>query len=104
MDSLTINEGSTSYHSIAPVNKAGEAVTPEAIRYRVTGNGGVQVADWVTASPSATEIELSATINTIGATTGKKRYLTVEITHGGGDKITEEIEYTIRDLKGVVSP
>ena len=98
-----INEGSTSYHSITPVNKAGEAVVPEAIRYRVSGDNGVQIADWATVNADATEIELSATINTI-STTGKKRYLTVEITHGGGDKITEEILYTIRDLKGVVSP
>lgn len=103
MDSLTINEGSTSYHSIAPVNKDGDAVAPEAIRYRVTGSGGVEVVDWTTVSPSATEIELSPAVNTIGSTTGKKRYLAVEITHGSGDKITEEIEYTIRDLKGVVS-
>lgn len=103
MARLTINEGSTSYHSIAPVNKAGEAVTPEAIRYRVTGDGGVEVVAWTTVDPSITEIEMPETVNTIGATGGKKRYLAVEITHGGGDKITEELEYSLRDLKGVVA-
>lgn len=97
-----INEGSTSYHSITPVNKAGEAVVPEAIRYRVLGDNGAQIVDWTAINENATEIELSATINTI-STTGKKRYLTVEITHDGGDKITEEILYTIKDLKGVAS-
>lgn len=102
MARLTINEGSTSYHSIAPVNKAGEAVTPEAIRYRVTGDGGVEVVAWTTVDPSITEIKIPATINTIG-TTGKKRYIAVEITHGGGDKITEELEYTLLNLKGVVA-
>lgn len=102
MARLTINEGSTSYHSIAPVNKVGEAVTPEAIRYRVTGDGGVEVVAWTTVDASITEIEISATINTIG-TTGKKRYIAVEITHSGGDKITEELEYTLRDLKGVTA-
>lgn len=99
----TVNEGSTSYHAISAVNKDGVAVTPEGLRYRVTGENGVELVAWTTVATSTTEIELSATINTIGATGGKKRYLAVEITHGGGDKITEELEYSIRDLKGVVA-
>lgn len=100
MARITINEGSSSYHSILPVNKDGEAVTPESIRYRVTGDGGAEIVEWTTVDPSTTEIAVSAATNTIGIT-GKKRYLAVEITHGGGDKITEELEYALRDLKGL---
>jgi hypothetical protein len=99
----TINEGSTSYHPIIPASKDGNAVAPEAIRYRITGENGVELVAWTTIDVSTTEIEIPSTVNTIGATGGKKRYLVVEVTHGGGDKITEELEYTLRDLKGVTA-
>lgn len=100
MARVTVNEGSTSYHAISAVNKEGEAVAPEAMRYKVTGEAGAGLVAWTTIDPSTTEIEVSSTVNTVG-TAGKKRYLTVEVTHGGGDKITEELEYTLVDLKGI---
>jgi hypothetical protein len=68
------------------------------LRYRVT-DGVTDIVPWATLSNVATSVEVSATANTIG-TGGNKRYLTVEATHNGGDKITSEIAYTLTDLKG----
>ena len=94
-----VNEGSTSDHSISFFDSGGVAVTPESLRYRVT-DGSVDVVPWAILANNATEIEISATANTIG-TVSNKRYLTVEATHNGGDKITSEIVYTLANLKGI---
>lgn len=95
-----INEGSTSYHSLAFTDKDGAAVSPSALRYRVTSGTGTDLVPWETIDAGSTEIEISATVNTIGAN-GNKRFLTVEATHNGGDKITAELEYTIKNLTGI---
>jgi hypothetical protein len=95
-----VNEGSTSYHPITIIDKDGVAATPESLRYRLTGNNGEEVIEWTTIETNSAEIEVDATSNTIG-TTGAKRYLTVEATHNGGDKITSELAYTLVNLKGI---
>ena len=100
MARIEVNEGSTSYHPLTIENKDGVTVTPEALRYRLLADDGTELVAWTSLSTSATEIEVSATHNTIG-TSGKKRYLTVEATHSGGDKITEELTYTLVGLQGV---
>ena len=95
-----VNEGSTSTHAISFTGADGLPVTPESLRYRVTAGPEIDVVAWATIANNSTSIEISATSNTIG-TTGSKRYLTVEATHNGGDKITSEIAYSLVDLKGV---
>lgn len=94
-----VNEGSTSYHAIAFFDKDGVSVVPESLRYHVT-DGTAEVVPWTTIAAGATEIEISATANTIGSG-ASKRYLAVEATHNGGDKITNEALYYLSDLMGV---
>jgi hypothetical protein len=96
----TVNEGSTSYHALDIRSAAGAVVVPEVLRYRLTAGEGIDIVPWTPLSTAAVEVEISAESNIIG-TIGKKRYLTVEATHGGGDKITSELEYSIVDLKGM---
>ena len=100
MARTTIKEGSTSYHSITITNEAGVAVTPEALRYRLVAGNGIELVAWTDLPTSTTEIEVSAAHNTVGAS-GKRRYLTVEATHGGGDKITNELTYILIDFQGI---
>lgn len=99
---IAVNEGSTSYHDISAVGIDGSVVVPESIRYRLMTSEGVEVVAWTTVDSQTTRIEIAATNNIIG-TTGKQRYLTVEITHNGGKKITEEVNYTLVNLKGIVA-
>ena len=94
-----VNEGATSSHSISFFDSDGSAVVPESLRYQVS-DGSVFSIQWTTIANSTAEIKISATINTIGIG-GNERYLTVEATHNGGDKITSEVVYTLVDLKGV---
>ena len=96
----SVNEGSTSYHTFTITNRAGDPVSPSALRYRLLASGGVVLVPWATLNTQATEIEVSAANNTIG-TYGRARFLTIEATHSGGDVITEELEYELRDLKGI---
>lgn len=102
--SLTVKEGSTSYHPLEMLDRDGVAVIPEALRYKVTGENGVELVPWSSLSINAELVEISATVNTIGLTGGKKRYLTMEATHSGGDKITDELEYGLVNLKGITPP
>lgn len=100
MARTTVNEGSTSYHGLSFLDADGNQVTPESLRYRVTSSTGEPVVDWTTLPTNTVEIELSSTVNTIGGL-GKRRFLTIECAHNGGDVITEEIEYRIVDLAGI---
>ena len=96
-----VNEGTTSYHPITIKGPSGQIVTPESIKYKITGWAGSEIVAWTTVDNNIDSIEISATINTISATYGDTRNLTIEVTHNGGDKITEELVYTIRDLRGI---
>jgi hypothetical protein len=97
---IVVNEGSTSYHAITITDADGAPVTPESLRYRLMAAEGVEIVAWTVLAVDATEIEIASTNNVIG-TTGRKRYLTVEATHNGGDKITAETEYWLSSFKGV---
>jgi hypothetical protein len=100
---VVVNEGSTSYHAITITDADGAPVTPEALRYRLMAAEGVEIIAWTALAVDATEIEVDAADNIIGET-GSKRFLTLEATHNGGDKITSELEYKIVNLKGVAAP
>ena len=95
-----VNEGSTSYHALAFYGADGLEANPEAIRYRLTADGGAELIPWTALGLDCRLIEISAELNTIGGI-GAKRYLIVEATHNGGDKITQELGYTIFDLRGI---
>lgn len=95
-----ISEGSTSYHSLSFAGKDGEAVTPEALRYRLQDGRKNVLVDWTALPPSTIDIEIDAAHNIIGAG-GQARIITVEVTHNGGRKITRAIGYGIEDLQGI---
>ena len=99
MSRITVNEGSTSYHAIIITDKSGATVVPESLRYKLSDSIGVLI-EWTSLDISTTEIVIPAAMNVIGIY-GRKRFLTVEATHNGGDKIPSEIEYELVDLKGV---
>jgi hypothetical protein len=100
---VVVKEGSTSYHAITITDADGAPVTPEALRYRLMAAEGVEIVAWTPLAVDATTIEIDAENNIIGDT-GSKRFLTLEATHNGGAKITEEEEYKIVNLKGVAAP
>lgn len=95
-----VNEGSTSYHDFTLLGVDGGGVVPEALRYRLTAGNGVELIPWTQLALDCRQIEISAELNTIGDS-GPWRYLAIEATHSGGDKITEEKVYKINELKGV---
>ena len=97
---ISVNEGTTSHHSLSVFDKDGAVVVPESLRYRVTAGDGSVLIDWTTVSATSTEIELGAAINTISKS-GNRRHLTVEATHNSGETITAEIEYALTNLMGV---
>lgn len=98
---IYINEGTTTYHALAFFDAAGDPVTPEALRYRLTRNNGVELIAWTALPADTTEIEIPAAMNLITtAAPGRRRHLTVEATHDGGKIITEELDYYLRDLRG----
>ena len=96
-----VNEGTTSYHPIIIKGPSGQIVNPESIRYKVTGWNGSTIVDWTVIDNDTESIEISSIVNTISTLHGDSRNLTIEVTHNGGDKITEELVYTIRDLRGI---
>lgn len=96
-----IKEGSTSYQSISFTDKNGAAIpAPSAVRYKVCTDTGAVLVPWTNLNPpDIGEIEISAEVNTIGRN-GRKRFLTVEATHGIGKKITTEFVYELEHLAG----
>lgn len=98
---IYINEGTTTYHALQLLDADGDPVTPEALRYRLTGDNGVELIAWTALPAETTEIEIPGARNLITTTVpGRRRHLTVEATHDGGKIITEELDYYLRDLRG----
>ena len=98
-----IEEGTTSRHPLTITMASGAPATPESIRYRLMAGVGKQITGWTVVDPLDTELTISALENTIGPD-GAKRYLTIEVTHNGGEIITSELEYQLNDLVGVSLP
>ena len=48
----------------------------------------------------ATEIVIPGAANLCSVCPGRRRFLTVEVSHDGGRLITEELVYLLRDLRG----
>ena len=96
---IFINEGSTSYHSIAIVDQNGALVVPQSLRYRLKASSIDIIQDWTSIPTDSTEIVVTPEQNTIGPA-WKERFLTVEATYNNGQKITSEIGYTLVDLVG----
>ena len=98
---ILINEGTTTQHTLEFLDADGDQVTPEALRYRLTGDNGVELIAWTALPAETTEIEIPGARNLITTTVpGRRRHLTVEATHDGGKIITEELDYYLRDLRG----
>lgn len=96
-----VKEGSTSYHALAITAKDGTPVQPEGIRYKLTGMTKKEIISWTEVPADTLEIKIPGVANTIGAAGGDTRFLTIEVTHTGGDTITSELEYKIINLVGV---
>lgn len=95
-----VNDGSTSYHDLSFLDAAGADVVPEAIRYRLMASETYELIPWTALPLDCRSIKIAAGLNTI-LNGGNRRYLSVEVTHNGGDKITAELGYFIVDLKGI---
>lgn len=92
-----VNEGTTSHHPFTLVDKNSAPVVPESLRYQLMASSKVLLLPWTSLPPNAVEVVVPAELNMIG-TVGKKRYLAIEATHNGSEKITGEIQYQIHDL------
>lgn len=95
-----VQEGSTSYHSLAFTGKDGEVIIPEALRYQLQDGADNVLIEWTVLPTNTIEIEIAAEHNLIGPGS-KDRVLTVEVTHNGGRKITKDLRYGIWDLHGL---
>jgi len=88
-------EGTTTYHDYSFLDKDGDPITiAEAIKYKLSDGVETLIA-WASISPATApgELEVAAEFNII--TNSSDRFLTFEVTHNGGKKITKTILYTL---------
>ncbi|MGD9710358.1 MAG: hypothetical protein AB7U65_11110 [Halothiobacillaceae bacterium] len=95
-----VAEGSQSVHALLFADEAGEPVVPEALRWRLSAGDGAAIVDWTEIAATTSEILVEPEHNLVSATLGLRRWLLVEARHHGGEVITAELRYTLRDLRG----
>lgn len=95
-----VAEGSQSVHGLLFADEAGEPVTPEALRWRLSAGDGTAIVDWTEIAATTSEILVEPEHNLVSAALGLRRWLLVEAQHHGGEVIAAELRYTLRDLRG----
>lgn len=98
-----VKEGTTSYHTYEFLDSDDVQVpSVESARYKLSSARGILI-DWTDISGTAATgtIEIASTYNVMNDVTDIYRYLTIEATHNGGDKISDEEIYTLVPLKGI---
>lgn len=95
-----VDENTASHHPFSLLDVDEAPVTPELLRYRLMASAEVEIIPWTEVDVGTTTIVVPAASNIIG-TTGKRRYLTLSITHNGGEIMTSEARYKLIDLKGI---
>jgi hypothetical protein len=107
---IYVNESSACTARARFFNESGDLVTPTSARYliRDISNNRV-VRDWTSVAPAPTiDIQIMASDNEIysqGRPSRKfeRRVVTVQADTGEPTQRTDEIEYWIRDLAGIVN-
>jgi len=98
-----VQEGSTSWLTVAFSDKDGDPVSPSAVEYRID-SGSTQITDWTAVSAaSSVEIEIAAAENALLSQSGEleERTVTVKATFSGGGVAYDAYRYLIRNLIGV---
>jgi hypothetical protein len=105
---IYVNESSACTVRARFFNETGDLVTPSSARYliRDISNGRI-VRDWTSVAPAATvDIQVTASDNDIYEHARpnrrfEKRVVTVQADPGDPTQRTDEIEYWVRDLRGI---
>lgn len=101
----TVNEQSTAYLTVEPLDKAGAAEAPASATYRIDClTTGTPIRDDTALTPSAAmEIVLTPTDNRIctQANRSEHRQVTVTAIYGAGDQVNGVFDYRVANLGAV---
>jgi hypothetical protein len=97
----SVNEGSSSTHSLDIRGFDGSVITPILLRYKLTNSKGTILTDWTTIDNASTSLVISGTLNSILTSASIGRLLTIEATDSDSNKITSEFYYEITNLVGI---
>jgi hypothetical protein len=100
----TINEGQTSYISLAFTDQNGDPLTPTAITYRIDDEASetnLLAETDVLVPASSVEIKIPPEINELvsGDSSTEIRVATIEATYGTDDAVVAEVKWCIRNLR-----
>lgn len=108
MSLVTINEGSSGTLTIEFLDEAGLPAAPASISYRIdcVTTGAAIRADTTIAPASTINLALAPADTRIVAAANRveRRRVTLVASFGAGDQLTQDYEYSVRNLNYYTSP
>ena len=98
--SSMLNEGSSFYYTVNFTDIEGNPILLEALQYRLVDSKGLELLPWTTIAPETSTIIIPGNLNVLSRS-ARPRRLTLRAEYNGGDNLTDEIQYIIKDLVGI---